>query len=375
MKKGLLKISLASMLFSLAACDKVDDFVGGGDDESKKLTYIDEFVLPDGEMFEGTVVGGLSGIDYANGKWYMISDDPVAPIRFYTASISYDIHGFNTLEVEAVTELKDRQGSSFAENTVDPEAIRFTRGGSIAWTSEGNITNGIDPFIWTSSLEGDFVASATLDEKFQVSSDDTTGPRQNGTFEGLSLSYNGMGYWASMELPLVQDGPAPTVEDTESPVRIAYINSATGAFGKEFAYELDPVVRQFDESAFIINGIVEILEYDIDKFLVLERSFSTGFDDGGNDVKIYDVDASNATDVSGLESLDGQQYTKATKTLLFDFETIRDQLTEGIVDNIEGIAFGPDFENGHKSLVLVADNNFSAFGPQLNQFVLFELED
>ena len=96
---------------------------------------------------------------------------------------------------------------------------------------------------------------------------------------------------------------------------------------------------------------------------------------GGNNVKIYDVDISNATDVSGIDSLADSDFTPASKKLLFDFEEIRDQLTDGVVDNIEGITFGPDFPNGNKSVVLVADNNFSAFGPQLNQFVLFELLD
>ncbi|MEL6141955.1 MAG: esterase-like activity of phytase family protein, partial [Bacteroidota bacterium] len=106
---------------------------------------------------------------------------------------------------------------------------------------------------------------------------------------------------------------------------------------------------------------------------VLERSFSTGYDDGGNDVKIYQVDASMATDVSGIDALAGASYTPAIKTLLFDFESVRSQLTDGIVDNIEGITFGPDLPNGKKSLLLVADNNFSAFGPQLNQVILMEV--
>ena len=81
---------------------------------------------------------------------------------------------------------------------------------------------------------------------------------------------------------------------------------------------------------------------------MLERSFATRYSDGGN------------------------------KTLLFDFEDIRAQLstaggTDRVVDNIEGIAFGADLPNGNKSLVLVADNNFSAFGQQLNQFIVFEV--
>ncbi|PGH40366.1 MAG: hypothetical protein CRN43_03405 [Candidatus Nephrothrix sp. EaCA] len=67
-----------------------------------------------------------------------------------------------------------------------------------------------------------------------------------------------------------------------------------------------------------------------------------------------------------------------SKTLLFDFETIRNQLskvTNGLpkVDNIEGISFGPKLSNGRLSLVVVADNNFSALGEQLSQFIVFEV--
>lgn len=369
MKNRLLKISaICALLFSYS-CEELDDFLGGGTNE-KQLIFIDEFVIPDAQEFEGTVFGGISGIDYANGIWYMISDDPSTP-RFYVANIGYNHNGFTNVDLNSVVELKDNTGESFADGTVDPEALRINDG-IIAWTSEGNINNGVDPFVRLARLNGDFAGETMLADRYKVSADENTGPLQNGTFEGISLSANGFGYWVNMELPLIQDGPAPTLEDTDSPVRFAYIDKNSGAFSKEFAYELDPVVRP---GGFQVNGVVELLEYATDKFLVIERSFSTGYDDGGNNVKIYDVDASNATNTMGIESLADADYVVAKKTLLFDFEDIRDQLTDGVVDNIEGIAFGPDFSNGNKSVIFVADNNFSAFGPQLNQFVLFELED
>ncbi len=372
MKKNTLKVFAASMLFTLASCDLIDDAIGGIN--KKELKYIDEYVIPDGTMYEGTLVGGLSSIDYAEDIWYLIADDP-ADARFYKANIQYDENGFSGLDLTKVVKLQDANGQAFAPGTVDPEAIRFANG-KVVWTSEGNINNGVNPFVRTATFGGMYLEEANLPSRYAVSADETKGPRQNGTFEGISLSYDASGYWVTMELPLRQDGPAPTTQDTDSPVRIAYIDAASNTFGKEFAYELDPVVRPAaNGSTFELNGVVELLQYDDYKFLFLERSFSTGYDDGGNNVKIYDVDISNATDISGMDALVGAEYTPATKTLLFDFEDIRDQLTDGVVDNIEGIAFGPDFANGNKSVVLVADNNFSAFGPQLNQFVLFELLD
>ena len=45
-----------------------------------------------------------------------------------------------------------------------------------------------------------------------------------------------------------------------------------------------------------------------------------------------------------------------------------------IVDNIEGITFGPKLPNGNQSLLLVTDDNFQIYGKQLNQFILLEIQ-
>lgn len=376
MKKNAIKMIGLLLCAIFCSCEFFEEYTGGniGNDPNQiiEISFIDEFVIADGTLFENTLIGGLSGIDYENGKWYLISDDPTAPIRFYTANIEFNESGFRDVSINGVTELKDKTGYSFSEGSVDPEAIRVAANGTIVWTSEGNINNGIDPFIRFSDQAGNFLSEALIAPKYKFNTNENVGPVHNGTFEGLCKAYGSNGYWVNMELPLKQDGVEPTIEDTESPIRISYL-SQNGTFGKEFVYELDPVVRKASETAFTINGVVEILEYSTDQFLFLERSFSTGFTDGGNNVKIYKVDASNATNVRNMDSLEGETYIKATKELLFDFESIRGELTEGIVDNIEGITLGPVLENGNRSLVLVADNNFSAFGPQLNQFILLEL--
>ncbi|GAB1855646.1 esterase-like activity of phytase family protein [Flavobacteriaceae bacterium MHTCC 0001] len=360
----------------LHSCEYFEDLpIGGGNANGKTiqdLKYIDEYIIPDATVFNGSIVGGLSGIDYKNGNWCFISDDANPPIRFYEADITYNLDGFTNVTINNMVELKDKDGNSFANGTVDPESIRYTKNGNIIWCSEGQINQGIAPFVRFSDTSGNFIDETQLADKYKISTDNSKGPRHNGTFEGLSVAKYKQGYWVAMELPLIQDGEAPKITDTESPVRIAYIDK-NGNFGKEFAYELDPVVRQATPTSFTVNGLVEVLEYKKNRFLVLERSFSTGFSDGGNDVKIYEVDASNATDISNIPSLTDATYTTSKKTLLFDLEDIRSLLADGVIDNIEGITFGPVLENGHRSLVLVADNNFSAFGPQLNQFILFEV--
>ena len=371
-------ILLAMAMPLLFACKKDNDENQVAETSITSLKFIGEQVIPDNTTFNGSIVGGLSSIDYANGVYYLISDAPTAPIRYYTAQLTFDQSSFSKVEILSQVELLDKDGSAFSNDEADPEAIRFLpSSGNIVWTSEGYVDGrGVNPFIREASTNGQFVKEYTIPALFQATTQTDQGPRNNGTFEGITRSTDGEGYWIAMELPLIQDGDAPTFgTTTQSPVRIAYLEQSSGQFGRQFAYELEPVVRSGN---FMVNGVVEVLAYAENKFLVLERSFATGYSDGGNNVRIYKVDASNATDVSTMDALKGMSYTPATKTLLFDFEDIRSQLstaggTDKVVDNIEGIAFGADLPNGNKSLVLVADNNFSAFGQQLNQFIVFEV--
>jgi hypothetical protein len=79
------------------------------------------------------------------------------------------------------------------------------------------------------------------------------------------------------------------------------------------------------------------------------------------------TDLRNASDISDIASLRENPPAKpATKKLLLNLDSLGTY-----VDNLEGMTFGPDLPNGHKTLILVADNNFSAF--EKTQFFLFEV--
>ncbi|WP_299223355.1 esterase-like activity of phytase family protein [uncultured Aquimarina sp.] len=338
------------------------------------LEFIDELIIPMQDI-NGIPIGGFSGIDYKNDVWYIISDGS-DPIRYYTAGISYNQNSFTNATIDRMIEIRDAMGNSFLENQVDPEAIRFdTSTGNIIYASEGSINNGTNPALLEIGTNGIQLRNYVLPDNLAANIiDDLSGPRHNGALESLSISFDNNAYWIGMELPLIEDGPEPTTSDTESPVRITRINKNTGLAERQFAYELDPVDREPTlGTTFTINGLVEILEYDEDKFLSIERSFSSGYLDGGNTVKIYKVDATNATNILGITAFSNETYTKATKTLLFEFDNIRNQLTNTIVDNIEGITFGPVLSDGSKSLVVISDNNFNAFLPQLNQLIVFKV--
>jgi len=230
------------------------------------LEYIDEFIIPDQDK-NGIPIGGFSGIDYKNSTWYIISDGS-DPLRYYTADIVYNENEFTTATISTMIEIKDPLGNSYPENQVDPEDIRFdTSTGTIIYTSEGSIANGIDPALLAVNANGIELQRFTLPANLSANIiDDQSGPRHNGALEALSISYDTEGYWIGMELPLIEDGPQPITTDTESPVRITRIHKTTGIVEKQFAYELAPVDREPAlETTFTINGLVAILEYDEQK--------------------------------------------------------------------------------------------------------------
>lgn len=350
--------------------------------EVNGLRFIGEAVIPSAQSVEGTTVGGLSSIDYADGVYYMISDDQgvddnfSGPVRMYQADIRFDLEGIDQASITGVTEILNTDATSFTAQQVDPEALRFDPvTGHFVWASEGFANQSVHPFVRTFDMEGHYRNTLPLPNTFLSTTEGDKGPRHNAAFEGLAISADGAGYWVAMEGALKQDSDEARFNDSSSVARIAYVDRKTGVFGRQFAVALDAVQRLPAKPGFpfSVNGIVDILETQPNQFLVLERSFATNYQDGGNNVKLYKVDASNATDISSLDSLKNQSITLASKTELLDFESIRHQLTNQMVDNLEGMTFGPELENGNPSLVLVADDNFSAFSPQLNQILAFEV--
>lgn len=331
-----------------------------------KLQFLDEFVLADDIMVDGTLVGGLSGIDYHNEKFYLVCDDSYNP-RYYEAKIEISDRKISAVDIQKVVQIKD------TTHFLDLESIRFNSDNNqILLTSEGHIKRQKNPMLFSLNYKGE--TNKIFEIPSQFYSNSLQKPRHNGTLEGMCQSIDGKGIWIAMELPLEMDGPEPKTSKTNSPVRITYINTNNQKLHKQFAYKLDAIAKQ-PKGYFAVNGLTEILEYDKNKFFIVERSFSSGLGNQGNTVKIFKVNVEKATNIVSYESLINAKYRTCTKELLFDLEDIRDKLTNNSVDNIEGTSFGPKLPNGNMTLLLVADNNFNKLGEQLNQFILFEVID
>ncbi len=334
--------------------------------ENLQLKFLDEFILPENIVINGTIVGGLSGIDYYEGTYYLVCDDSKNP-RYYEAKIDINNSKINKVDIQKVILVKD------TTHFLDLESIRYNaKTKQILITSEGHIKRQYDPSFFSVNKSGSIEQYFHLPKAFKANSEEK--PRHNGVLEGLSLGVDKKGYWIAMELPLEVDGPEPQLIKTNSPVRITYVDATSHQPEKQFAYALDSITKQ-PKGNFAVNGLTDILEYTKDNFFIIERSYSSGLGTQGNTVKIFKATISKATNILEFSNLKGANYITATKELIFDFEKIRDQLTNNSVDNIEGITFGPTLPNGNRTLLLVSDNNFSKFEKQLNQFILLEILD
>ncbi|WP_299016697.1 esterase-like activity of phytase family protein [uncultured Polaribacter sp.] len=330
-----------------------------------KLAFLHEYVLKSNVLNDSTKVGGLSGIDYANNFYYIVVDDPKAP-RFLKASINIKNKRIDTIVFKKALYLKNIDSNNY----LDLESIFIDLAKQqINFTSEGSINKNKRPLIFTTDFSGNFKNEVDLPKSFQ----NLSNIRHNGVFEGSSKDIAHNGFWVAMEAPLKSDGEEPKFKTTQSPVRITYFDAFSRKATKQFAYELEPITKPAKGNV-NVNGVTAILAYATNKFLIIERTYQSNYGAYGNIIRIFDAEITkNTSNILNTTALQNTRYIPIKKRLLLDFKDYKDKLTEGIIDNIEGITFGPELENGNVSLILVADDNFKLYGKQLNQFILLEM--
>jgi len=163
------------------------------------LRLIGEQRIARGEVFEGTVVGGLSGLDYdARGKAWLLASDArsgaVVP-RVYTARLDYDAHAFSAVRLRAVTRLARPDGAPYPSrpwdgSTPDVESLRIDpRDGSLWYASEGDGLLGVDPAIVHAARGGRALGALPLPVPLRMPlPGGARGPRGNKAFEGLAFA-------------------------------------------------------------------------------------------------------------------------------------------------------------------------------------------
>ena len=346
------------------------------------LKFLSEYVVPYDQQLANTTIGGLSGIDYNPEKeeYYLIADDRSEknPARFYSARILINNNKIDSVVFLKNTFLKDESGKFYPNSfhdpfhTPDPEAMRYNpKNNTFIWSSEGErIVNSKkiileNPAVTEIKPNGDYIDTFRLPQQLMMHAAEN-GPRQNGVFEGLTFSQDYKSLFVSVEEPLYQDGPPAGTGDSAGIVRIIKFDMNTKKPVAQFAYVIDPVAHPaITPSSFKINGISDILSFDKNKLLVIERSYSTGR--LSCTIKVFIADIASATNINDVASLKNKQVKRVSKKLLFNMDDLRIY-----IDNIEGVTFGPTLSNGKKSLIFIADNNFNPL--EQTQFLLFEIE-
>lgn len=353
---------------------------------SPRLRLIGEARLPHRLQFQGTTVGGLSGVDYdeASGLYYLLSDDGsnINPARFYTARLSLETDRLGEPALTGVTSLRQADGSTYPAalrgiQVPDPEAIRWRPASqTLLWTSEGHALTGAAPALRESRTDGTLVRELALPAMFDFQL--TQGSRINLALEGLALSPDGRQAWIAMEGALRQDGPLPTVQAPGGPCRFTQLDLVNGKILRQIAYIPDAIPRApVPPATHADNGVTEILMLDADRMLVLERAYMAGHDAvSGNSLRLYLIDLREGTDTLNIPALRPGAYQPVAKRLLADFSAFTG---EGPgprlqrLDNTEGMCWGPRLPSGNRSLHFVSDDNFNS--RQITQWLAFEFFD
>lgn len=265
-------------------------------------------------------------------------------------------------------------------DALDAEGIAMTRSGRIYVASEGRTREPRSPpSITIYNRRVEYLGRLAVPERFMAPEvgPATRGVRDNGGFEGLTITPDERHLFTAAELPLVQDGTPPSSERGALTRILEYeVDGDSYRPVREYAYPLDRAVQAGFTPRVVINGAVELIALNEKTLLVMERSFAQ--ETGGEErsltrIRIYRASLEEATDVSGVASLEGRPDVRpARKTLLLDLADVKGLSAElAQLDNFEGMAFGPDLPDGSRTLLLVSDDNFST--RQRTAFLLFRI--
>ena len=173
--------------------------------------------------------------------------------------------------------------------------------------------------------------------------------RPNFGFE--SCTWGAGALWTANEEALTQESALSTAS-SGSLIRLQKFDHLLNPSG-QWAYQTDSF--GFDSPAINAerSGVSDLLALPDGNLLVLERTLGIGFIPSYRN-RIYLVNFTGATDVSGISDLDGAAFTPVTKTLLWE-----KNMGSISTRNFEGIALGPALPligGTSYSVLLVADN-------------------
>lgn len=342
-------------------------------DELPSLELLSAYSLPGGARFEGTCVGGLSALFYdrPNDRYFALSDSR-RDARFYTLRITIGATGEEGrpgilgVDVESVVRLATREGLPYPDDRVDPEGFALFDSGSAFVSSEGVAADGVPPFVDRVNVTtGTWLGTLPLPAAYRPEHRDGAqlqGVRNNLGLESLTLAPGRRWLYAATESALAQDA--------------ADVEAGEEHFARVLRFELEPEPRLAGELLYplvmpagdvVVHGLVELLALDdAGRLLALERTFAR---DLGMRVKLFELRLDRADDAAG------RTLPVLAKREVLDFATL-----PILLDNLEGLTFGPPLADGGETLLAVGDNDNTECAPPTSlagmrptQFLLFRL--
>jgi hypothetical protein len=273
------------------------------------------------ELGEGPVVipgvgnAELSGITWIGGTRYLAVDDGRA--RLFPLEVTIDEeHG--TIARVVAGEFVTLKGAT------DSEGIAWLgKTGSVLVTDEeAQQIREYDP------SSGELIRSQPPPPPFRGRLS------KNRGIESIAVTPDGESVWIVNEEPLRMDGPDPTAFEGAW-LRLQRLDATLAPAG-QWAYR--------SEVGLGFVGVVDLLVAPGGELLALERAL-TG---RGFSARIFELDRSRATDVSGFEKLRNRDdFWPVRKTKLWE-------RTRGF-QNFEGLALGPELKVGGRLVLLVSD--------------------
>ena len=279
-------------------------------------------------------VGGISALAWTGGDEYLgLSDRDGVVYR-----ITFPLDG--APRADGMFRLSDALGENYGEDAIDGEGLALD-GDDLLVASE------VGPEVNRYSADGRLLGMLSVPPRFLVAPNGQGTP--NETFESLALGLDGASLWTANEQPLAGDG---VDADGRGRVRLLRYQRDGDSFvpAGEFVYLTEPD-----------QGLVELVALPGGDLLALERGLSLA---AGFTARVYRVTVGDATDASAIDALDGANVVPVTKELLADLDEC--PVTPGgglpgpfspLLDNFEGMTFGPDLPDGRRSLLLVSDDN------------------
>lgn len=293
--------------------------------------------------------------------------------RMYTLDIPMT-PGTLTPRLTATVMLKNGEGDNLSGfsalfNSENPaDALRFDpEGVRVGFNRKIYISDEYGPYLYEFDGTGVRTRAIKLPDSFSISapsadpsvelSGNSSGRQVNRGMECLAISPDGTKLYGMMQNALIQDHALDSsLKRIGRYNRIVEVDLRTGAT-RQFAYKLE------DKG----YGVNELLAINDHQLLALERDGKAGSSAGFK--RIYTIDLTGATDISGVASLPEKGdlpvgYTPVTKTQFVNLLDSRFGLAgAAFPEKIEGLAFGPDLADGRHTLLVTSDNDFSVTQP------------